>query len=398
MENNKEKEGQREERKHALLSASSSHRWLECTPSAIAESAYPDKGSDFAREGSLAHAIGAWKLKYRLGLDHSKEEAEIRELEDEFYSGEMDEHTDGYANYVMERYAEAGRRARAQGTAKPEIRIEAQLDYADWVPDGFGTGDAVIIGGGMMEIIDLKYGKGVKVSAEHNTQLMLYALGAGILMDYAYDIHTVRMTIYQPRLGNLSEWEIPAGELTEWAERILRPLAGVAALGLGARKSGPWCKFCKAKGDCARYASDMISIYSSYPADVPQEKLPEILGKLPLMKDWISTVEQRSLDLALSGVRIEGYKLVAGRSVRQVTDPVGAAAALMAAGAEEDQVWRPRELRTLGDLEKAFGKKRFATVCGEYIEKRAGKPTLVPDSDKRDALNPSSDFDGFDLD
>lgn len=384
---------------HALLSASSSHRWLECTPSAVAESVYPDAGSDFAREGSLAHALGAMKLKRTLGRDTRDEDMEIEDLAPDYLTGEMEEHAEGYASYVMGRYAEACRRASEQGTAKPEILVEARLDFSDWVPGGFGTGDAVIIGGGMVEVIDLKYGKGVEVSAERNSQMMLYALGACVLMDYAYDIGTVRMTIYQPRLGNISEWETGAGELMDWAEHRLRPLASVAALGLGARKSGAWCRFCKAKGDCARFASDSLSLWelNRDTEGIPTEVLPEILEKIPMVKDWAGAVEERSLNIALSGTRIEGYKLVEGRSVRRITDTQGAADALVGDGATEVQVWRPRELRTLTELERTFGKKRFAELCGSFIEKPRGKPALVPESDRRKAIDPAADFDGMDI-
>lgn len=384
---------------HAMLGASSSHRWLHCTPSAVAESVYPDSGSDFAREGTLAHALAAKALKGIFGRKTEDEDQEIAELSERYLTGEMEEHVEGYVNFVCQRFEEAKERSARTHGCSPEIRIEARLDYSDWVEDGFGTGDALIIGGGVLEIIDLKYGKGVAVDAERNTQMMLYALGAGIAYDYAFDIDVVRMTIYQPRLGNLSSWEIPADELMRWAEEDLRPLAMLAAKGKGARCSGEWCRFCKAKGDCPRLAADSLSLFelNADAETIPGDLLPSILGKLDTVKDWVKAVEERSLARALGGERIEGFKIVEGRSVRKITDPDGAAAALMAAGAEEDQVWRPRELRTLTELEKIFGKKGFATACGEYVEKPKGKPTLVAESDRRKAIDPADAFAGYDL-
>lgn len=384
---------------HAMLGASSSHRWLNCTPSAMAESVYPDSESDFAREGTLAHALAAKRLKTHFGRSTKDEETEIAELSERYLTGEMEEHVEGYCNFVLQRYREARERARRTHGCEPEIRIEARLDYSDWVEDGFGTGDALIIGGGMMEIIDLKYGKGVEVNAENNTQMMLYALGAGAAYDYAFDISVVRMTIYQPRIGNLSSWEIPADELTRWAREELTPLAMLAAKGKGARQSGEWCRFCRAKGDCPRLAADSLALFelNSDANGIEIHHLPRILAQLDIMKVWVNAVEERALARALGGERIKGYKLVEGRSVRKITDPQGAAAALLAAGAEPDEVWRPRELRTLTELERTFGKKGFAAACGKYVEKPKGKPTLTVESDRRKALDPADTFAYLDL-
>lgn len=382
------------EGKHALLGASSSHRWLNCTPSAVAESRYPDAGSDFAGEGSLAHAMAALELKRQLGRDTSEEEAEIAGLREAYHTGEMDEHVAGYVAYVDDRYRQARARAARTGSLMPDICIEQRLDYSRWVPDGFGTGDTVIAGGGEVEIIDLKYGKGVEVKAERNTQMMLYALGAVELLDYLFDIDTVVMTIYQPRLGNVSTWSMPAAELRRWAEEELRPLAMLAARGKGLRCSGAWCRFCKAKGDCPRLAAESLETWqlnADAEALGPSE-LADVLARLDTVADWVTAVKERALARALEGTAIPGYKVVEGRSVRKVTDPATLAERMGRDGIPEQSIYKPRELRTITELEKAFGRKKFAEYAEGCVAKPQGKPTLVPEADKRPAMNAADEF------
>ncbi len=383
-------------RAHALLSASSSERWLHCTPAAVAESKYPDAGSDFAREGTLAHAIGARKIKEQFGFPFADEEREIAELSDAYYSGEMEEHTDGYAAYVLERWQEA-RAHLKDGDAPVEIMIEARLDFSDYVPDGFGTGDAVIVGGNRIEVIDLKYGKGVRVSAENNPQMKLYALGALSLFDYAYDIEEVTMTIYQPRIGNLSRWSIRVDALLEWAMTELEPLAMLASRGLGVRDPGKWCRFCKAAADCPAVGRSLVDAWLRYSdaQKLAHEDMTVVLDQADVWRDWLKAVEERALTSALNGEEVPGYKVVEGRSVRKITDPERAAAALLDNGAAEESVWRPRELQTLTTLERTFGRKMIAQVCGEFITKPKGKPTLAPVDDRRPALSPGDDFAGM---
>lgn len=384
------------EKRHALLSASSSHRWLRCTPSARAEERYPDGGSEYAREGSLAHALGAKLLKEAWGLSPDGEDEEIKEL-GSYRSGELEEHAAGYADYVSVRYRESCEEARRKGGLKPALSVERRLDYSDWVEGGFGTGDAVIVGNGRIEVIDLKYGKGVAVRAEDNPQMKLYALGALDLYDYAYEIEEAVLTIYQPRLGSVSTWSVKTRDLLRWADEELRPMAKLAAAGRGVRSSGEWCRFCKAKGDCPRLAAESMELWTlnEDTGSLSADDLGELLKRIDTVGDWVSAVKQRALERALSGEGIPGWKVVEGRSVRMVTDAEQAARQLAAAGLSEGSIWKPRELRTIGELEKALGKKAFGAAMEGCLVKPPGKPALVAAGDKRKALNAADDFEGL---
>lgn len=385
----------KEYKAHALLGASSSHRWLECTPSAIAETRYPDAGSDFAREGSLAHAMCARTLKKQLDRPHEDEDAEIAELSRQYYEPEMEEHVAGYVDFVTSRFEQTKERARRIGDLQPEIMVEQRLDFSRWVPDGFGTGDCVIAGGGMVEVIDFKYGKGVAVEAADNPQMKLYALGAMEMFDYLFDIDIVMMTIYQPRIGNISTWSISASELRRWADEELRPLALLASKGKGIRNSGEWCRFCKAKGDCPKLAAESIDTFelNSDADTLTPEEFSRILPRLDTISDWVNAVKERSLSLAMEGTAIPGYKVVEGRSIRKITDPEKLLEVLTENGVAAEDILKPRELVTLTTLEKVVGKKKLKELSEGCISKPPGKPTLVPDGDKRKAMDSSSDFD-----
>lgn len=384
-------------RQHAVLSASSSHRWLECLPSARAEEAYPDEGSEFAKEGTLAHALAARKLKSMLGESTKAEDVEIEELS-EYLNGEMQEYVDDYVNFVMERFADARDRT-PDDKASPELYVEHRLDYSAWVREGFGTGDAVIVSHDTVEVIDLKYGKGVKVEARENPQMKIYALGAIEEFDVYYNFERVRMTVYQPRISNISTWECSEIELVLWARNVLEPSARLAWQGLGARKSGDWCRFCRAKADCVRLAADChMEQYLSPNAEyLTAVEMSWLLSKIPVIKDWAKTVEEKSLSRALEGTVIPGYKVVRGRSVRRITDPRSVAISLKMAGFENSDIFKPMELRTLTEIEKRVGKKLFAERCGQWVEKPEGKPTLVPDSDSRMEFTAKSDFEGLEI-
>lgn len=370
---------------HALLSPSASHRWLNCTAAPRLEANVEDTGSTFAEEGTLAHAYCAKKLKQYLGLPTDAEEAEIDALNAKYHTGEMDEYTDTYAAIVLEKY----NAARAL-TPDAQLLIETRLDFGAYIPEAFGTADAIIIADGTMEVIDFKYGKGVKVSAVENPQMQIYALGALDRFGFEYNINAVRMTIVQPRIDNLSEYTLDVAALTTWAADTLAPKAKEAYKG-GEQKPGTWCQFCKVKSSC-RALAQLCQAAPKDPKLLSAEELAaDVLPILPVIKTWLSGVEDYALQQALAGVKLPGWKIVEGRSVRKITDAEAAGQALTDVGYVKEQVYKPVELRTITDLEKLVGKKQFAAICGDWIEKPAGKPTLAPESDKRKAIDPVAD-------
>lgn len=374
---------------HALLSPSAAHRWINCTAAPRLEADVEDKGSEFAAEGTLAHAYCAQKLKAFLGLPTEGEAKEIAELNDRYHTGEMDEYTDTYKTIVLEKF----NAARAK-TKDALLLIETRLDFSEYVPDAFGTADAIIIADGTMEVIDFKYGKGVKVSAEDNPQMKIYALGAYEKFSFEYKIDQVRMTIIQPRIENFSEWELSVSELMAWTDSVLTPKAQQAYKGDGPQVPGDWCQFCKVKSNCRALTQKCIEAAKNHPDPKlisPDELASDVLPMLATVKTWLAGVEDYALQQALSGVQLAGWKIVEGRSVRKITDQEGAAVALNKAGYKTTEIYKPQELRTITDLEKLTGKKQFAAICGDYIEKPQGKPTLAPESDKRPAIDPLAD-------
>lgn len=367
---------------HALLSPSSAHRWLNCTAAPKLEALMEDQETSFAAEGTLAHAYCAMKLKELLNLSVEDEEKEIEEYS-RYYSGEMDEHTDNYTCIVMEKFNSA-----KKCTSDAQLLVETRLDFSTFIPEAFGTADAVIIADGLMEVIDFKYGKGVKVSAYDNPQMKIYALGALVKFADEYNIERVKMTIVQPRLDNISEYEIDVDALQQWCIYSLQPAAEEAYSGKGQQCPGEWCQFCKVKARCRSLANKAKSTINKYPDMLlSSDEIAEVLPDLPVIKSWLTAMEAHALDEALKGTRIRGYKVVEGRSIRVITDADKVALILNRSGYKTAEIYKPIELRTITDLEKLCGKKAFAEMCGEYINKPQGKPTLVPESDKRPEWN-----------
>lgn len=374
---------------HALLSPSSAHRWLNCTAAPLLEKDVEDKGSTFAEEGTLAHAYCAMKLKQYLGKPTDKEEEEIKQLNEQYHTGEMDEYTDTYKSIVIEKLNKA-----RQKTKDAILLVEVQLDFAKYVPEAFGTADAVIIADGTMEVIDFKYGKGVRVEAHENPQMKIYALGAYEAFSFEYNINRIRMTIVQPRIDNLSEFEMTMTDLLWWARTELKPKADEAFGGKGKQVPGQWCQFCKVKAQCRALADtciDAVTQKDEFPLISQEDYEQRILPILPTLKIWLSSVEEYTLKLALDGTQFKGFKLVEGRSVRKITDQGAVISILAQNGFAEDSYIKPTELRSITDLEKLIGKKRFAELCKDYIVKPQGKPTLVPEDDKRPAYNQASE-------
>jgi len=369
--------------KHALLSASSSKRWLNCPPSARLGENYEDRGSDFAAEGTDAHSLCEFKLKKALGMECDDPTENLS-----WFNEEMEECAEGYASFILE--IVEGAKASC---SDPVVLIEQHLDYSRYVQDGFGTGDCVIIADGTLHIVDYKHGRGVLVEADHNPQMMLYAIGALELFDGIYDIDTVSMTIYQPRLSNVSTYEIPKTQLTEWAETVLIPTAKLAYEGKGEYHCGEWCQFCKAKADCRERAKANLQLAQYEFAEPPlltDSEVEDILSRVDDLISWANDIKDYALKAAVSGKAWCGWKVVEGRSVRKYTDDRLVAAAVINAGFD------PYEQKLLGitEMQKTLGKARFNEILGSLIVKPQGKPTLVPMSDKRPAMNTAaSDFE-----
>lgn len=371
-------------RKHALLSASGSSRWMNCTPSARLEENFKDERSVYADEGTLAHEFGDVELRHRLGLIskavYSKEIAKLRKHE--LYSSEMQPEVEKYVGIVLEAFNVA-----KQKNEDAVILIEQRLDFSHLVEKGFGTGDAVIIADGVLEVIDLKYGKGVRVDADDNPQLKLY--GSGALREYEllYDIRTVRLTIVQPRLDHVSVFDVSVEDLKSWGEKEVRPKAQKAYKGEGEQTPGEWCKFCKAKSICRALAQENMKL-AAYEFQDPHllsdKEVLEIYGQLEVFYDWAKSLSSYVLDEALKGKAWPGYKIVEGRSNRKWLDETKVAEVLRKDYGEDE--FMISKLAGITAIEKLVGKAKFGPLLNEFIVKPPGAPTLVPESDKRPAM------------
>lgn len=355
------------------------------------EAEVPDKGTVYAEEGTLAHALCEAKLRERndTALSYLRNS--------ELYAEEMEDYTDGYVDYVH-----AVLKAERERTPDARLLVEVRLDLSAYAPECFGTADAVVVGDGRLNVIDFKYGKGVAVDARENPQLMLYGLGALEALDYMFAPYEVRMHIFQPRLGNVSQFLMTAESLRLWGRDVLKPRAAEAYAGGGRQEAGDWCRFCKVRQRCRTLAAYCTPPETDKdPRLLTAAELPELLKRVPLMKTWAADLEAYALQLALDGTEVPGYKVVEGRSRRVINDEAGLADALTASGWKPEQFCQPRTLLPLTGLEKLCGKKAFAELAAPFLDKPPGKPTLVPESDRRPAYRPDSaesDFANVNLD
>ena len=361
--------------KHAVLSASSSHRWLNCNPSARLEQEFEDHETEAAAEGTAAHALAEHKLRKALKMRSRKPVSK-------YDSDEMDTYTDGYVEFVLEVLEEA-----KQLCSDPKVLIEQRLDFSCYVPDGFGTGDCLIVSDRLLHIIDLKYGQGVLVNAVENPQMMLYALGALRIFDCLYNITEVSMTIYQPRRENVSTWTISVKKLNDWAEQMLKPKAELAFKGEGEYSPGAWCQFCKAAVKCRARAEAKLQLAKyefAKPPLLTDAEIGDILGKLDDLTKWANEIIAYAQEAAVShGKQWPGYKLVESRTNRKYTDEDAVIEAARSAGYTD--IFK-KSLIPITEMEKLMGKKTFVEVLGSLVIKPQGKPTLVPASDKRPAI------------
>jgi hypothetical protein len=371
-------------RKHAILSASGAHRWMNCTPSARLELEFDDSSGEAAAEGTAAHALSEHKLRKALKME-SKRPVSPYDSED------MENYTDGYVDFVIEVIDQV-----VQVCSDPLILIEQRLDFSKYVPDGFGTGDCIIIADKILNIIDFKYGQGVLVSAEDNPQMKLYALGALDLFDGIYDIDMVSMTIYQPRRENVSISTVSKESLCQWAEEVLKPKAELAFAGDGIYCPGEWCQFCRAAVKCRARAEAKMKLARfefALPPLLTDEEITDILSSISDLTSWANEIIAYATDAAVNhGKKWPGFKVVEGRSNRKYKDEEAVAEAAKNAGYQD--IYR-QSLITITEMEKLMGKSKFNEVLGGLVMKPPGKPTLVPITDKRPEMNTSSAKNDF---
>lgn len=366
--------------KHALLSASASHRWLNCPPSALACASVGERASPYAQQGTDAHTLCEYKVGKALGRKLQNPEEHL-----ESFDAEMDDCTDEYRNYVLEQLEQAKKLC-----PDPQVLIEERLDFSRWVPDGFGTGDCVIVSDRELHVIDFKYGVGVLVNAEDNPQMRCYALGALDTYDGIYDIETVKMTIFQPRRDNISTASMGKDELLAWAEDTLAPAAKLAYEGGGVFHAGEHCQFCRVKATCrkrAEYNLEMAKYDFAMPDTLEPAEIAAILPRIDELVSWGSDIKEYALQQALSGVKYDGFKVVEGKSNRRFTDEAAVASTVQGAGFE------PYEKKLLGitAMTSLLGKKKFDELLGGLIMKPPSKPALVPEKDKRPPINTATD-------
>ncbi|MCL2670501.1 MAG: DUF2800 domain-containing protein [Clostridiales bacterium] len=379
---------------HALLSPSAAHRWLNCTPAPRLESTLPEKTSEYAEEGRLAHSVCELLCRKKFAaLKPSTYTAELKRLKkDPYWKDEMLETAAAYVEHLTERYMEF--------PTAPHVVPEIRVDLTDYVPEAFGTCDCVMIGGDELLITDYKHGQGVAVSAEGNPQMRLYALGALKLYASIYGDSIKRVCFYidQPRLNSYTGDSMTVEELTTWGEEVVKPIAQMAFAGIGEYTPGEWCKFCRAKSQC-RARADSFTVLEDFkdilPPVLSNTEIGNLLRRGKELADWYSNLTEYALIAVLNGEDVPGWKTVEGRSVRQWTDQDKALDALISSGIDRAIVYKTVP-ETLAALEKAIGKARFEEIAGSFVYKPIGKPTLAPATDKRPAFN-SADADFKDM-
>ena len=372
---------------HAKLSASGAHRWLNCPGSIALESIFGDaeETSVFAAEGTLAHEVGEFKLQkeFKKGIGPKRYKAKMEEFaKHELWQKEMDGYTEQYKDYIVS--------IANNCKSAPFIDIEQKVDFSKWVPEAFGTADCILISGGELHVIDLKYGKGVAVSPVDNPQLKLYGLGAYSLYSMFYDVQEIILHIVQPRINNIESWSIAVNDLLKWAEEI-KPIALDAFNGSDKFKAGSHCKFCKARHRCKTRSDSYTSIEVKEKNLLSNEEIGIILQKAEDIVNWYNDLKDYALKEVLNGKPVIGWKAVNGRSTRKWTDMDSAFNKLIDNGYDEAVLFERKPI-TLSATEKLVGKKEFSELVGEFIEKAPGKATLVPESDKREAINPLMDM------
>ena len=368
---------------HAKLSASGSDRWMACTPSARLEEQFPQSTSVFAEEGTFAHAVGERGIAEFLGSKLEDLPADLLH----FDNADLRESVQIYIDLAKERITDA--RARSSDAV---VLLERRLDFSPWVPEGFGTGDLITVSDGVITVDDLKFGKGVKVDAEGNSQLRLYGLGAVHMLGHLFDITEVRMSIVQPRMHNISTEVMSVDALLDWAQREVEPKALLAWHGKGIFVAGDHCRFCRARATCGARAEANLELARFdfvKPELLSDEDIADILSKAKLLAKWAGDIEDYALDKAKGGRAWPGWKLVSGKSVRRYSDEQAVIDKLIASLIPVAQIF-DQSLHTITSLEKNLGKKQFAEVLGDLIVKQPGRPALVPIEDKRDAINPAS--------
>ncbi|MBV1757698.1 MAG: DUF2800 domain-containing protein [Dethiosulfatibacter sp.] len=362
--------------KHAFLSASASHRWLNCPPSAKLCEALPDQTSSYAQEGTDCHELCSYLLEKSLGTDVKDPTPTLSH-----YNAEMQNCAEEYCDFVMDQLKEAKSHCK-----DPQVMVEQRLDFSRFVENGFGTGDCVIVADDVIHIIDYKHGLGVLVEAENNSQLFCYAIGALEAFDGIYDISEVKMSIFQPRRSNIDTFSISKDALILWANDILAPTAKLAYEGKGEFRAGDHCQFCKVKATCRKRAEHNLELAKydfEVPATLDEIEIATILPKIDQLISWGNDIKSYALQQAQSGTHYEGFKVVEGRSNRKYTDESVVADTVEKAGFD------PYEKKVTGitAMTLLLGKNRFEELLGELIYKPPGKPALVPESDKRSAMN-----------